>query len=65
MLLFRHEGKTLSSSPPPGELTTVIVAVALRRKEYHVVAAVGGHELKTPEAVAEDYPSGTQRECVR
>jgi hypothetical protein len=50
MLLFRHGGKTSSSSPPPGELTTIVVVVALRRKEYHVVAAVEGHELKTPEA---------------
>jgi hypothetical protein len=50
MLLFRHRGKTSSSSPPPGELTTVIVAVTLRGEEYHVVAAVEGHELETPEA---------------
>jgi hypothetical protein len=50
MLLFRHGGKTPSSSPPPGELTTVVVAVALRGKEYHVVAVVEGHELETPEA---------------
>jgi hypothetical protein len=28
----------------------VIAAVALRRKEYHVVAAVEGHELEAPEA---------------
>jgi hypothetical protein len=49
MLLFRHEGKTSSSSPPSGELTTVVVAVALRGKEYHVVAVVEGHELETPE----------------
>ena len=48
MLLFRHEGKTSSVSPPPGELTAVVVAVALRGKEYHVVAAVEGHELETP-----------------
>jgi hypothetical protein len=47
MLLFRHGGKTSSSSPPPGELT--VVAVALRGKEYHVVAAVEGHEFETPE----------------
>jgi hypothetical protein len=26
-----------------------IVAVARRRKEYHVIAAVEGYELKTPE----------------
>jgi hypothetical protein len=50
MLLFRRGGKTSSSSPPPGELTTVVVAVALRGEEYHVVAAVEGHELETPEA---------------
>jgi hypothetical protein len=50
MLLFRHSGKTSSSSPPSGELTTVVVAVALRGEEYHVVAAVEGHELETPEA---------------
>ncbi len=50
MLLFRHGGKTSSSSPPPSELTTVVVAVALRGEEYHVVAAVEGHEFETPEA---------------
>jgi hypothetical protein len=50
MLLFRHGGKTSSSSPPPGELTAVVVAVALRGEEDHVVAAVEGHELETPEA---------------
>jgi hypothetical protein len=50
MLLFRHGGKTSSSSPSPGELTTVVVAVAPRGEEYHVVAAVEGHELETPEA---------------
>jgi hypothetical protein len=49
MLLFRHGGKTSSSPPPPGELTAAVVAVALRGKEYHVVAAVEGHELETPE----------------
>jgi hypothetical protein len=50
MLLFCHGGKTSSSSSLPGELTTVVVAVALRGEEYHVVAAVEGHELETPEA---------------
>jgi hypothetical protein len=50
MLPFRHGGKTSSSPPPPGELTTIVVAVALRGEEYHVVAAVEGHELGTPEA---------------
>jgi hypothetical protein len=49
MLLFRHWGKMSSSLPPSGELTVVVVAVALRGKEYHVVAAVEGHELETPE----------------
>jgi hypothetical protein len=50
MLLFRHGGKTPSSSPPLDELTTVVVVVALRGEEYHVVAVVEGHELETPEA---------------
>jgi hypothetical protein len=49
VLLFPHGGKMSSSSPPPGELTAVIVVVALWGKEYHVVAAVEGHELETPE----------------
>jgi hypothetical protein len=49
VFLFCHGGKSSSSSPPPGEPTTV-VAVALRGEEYHVVAAVKGHELETPEA---------------
>jgi hypothetical protein len=49
MLLFRHGGKTSPSPPPPGRLTVVVVAAALRRKEYHVVAAVEGHKLETPE----------------
>jgi hypothetical protein len=48
-LLFRHVGKTLSIPPPAGELAAAIVVVARRRKEYHVVATVEGHELKTPE----------------
>jgi hypothetical protein len=49
MLLFRHGGKTSPSPPPPGGLTAVVVTVALRRKEYHVIAAVEGHELETTE----------------
>jgi hypothetical protein len=49
MLLFRHVRKTSSIPPPAGGLTAAIVVVAWRRKEYHVVAAVEGHELKTPE----------------
>jgi hypothetical protein len=49
MLFFRLVGKTSSIPPPAGGLSAAIVAVARRRKEYHVVAAVEGHELKTPE----------------
>jgi hypothetical protein len=49
MLLFRHEGKTSSIPPPAGGMTTTIVVVARWRKEYHVVAAVEGHELQIPE----------------
>jgi hypothetical protein len=49
MLFFRHVGKTSSIPPPAGGLTAAIVAIVRRRKEYHVVAAVEGHELKTPE----------------
>jgi hypothetical protein len=49
MLFFRHVGKTSLIPPPAGGLTAAIVAVARQRKEYHVIAAVEGHELKTPE----------------
>jgi hypothetical protein len=49
MLFFCHVGKTSLIPPPAGGLSAAIVAVARRRKEYHVVAAVEGHELKTPE----------------
>jgi hypothetical protein len=49
MLFFHHAGKTLSIPPPAGGLSASIVAVARQGKEYHVVAAVEGHELKTPE----------------
>jgi hypothetical protein len=49
MLFFRHVGKTSLIPPPAGGLSAAIVAVARRRKEYHVIAAVEGHELKTPE----------------
>ena len=48
MLFFHHAGKT-SSIPPAGGLSAAIVVVVRRWKEYHVVAAVEGHELKTPE----------------
>jgi hypothetical protein len=49
MLLFRHAGKMSSIPPPAGRRTAAIVVVARRRKEYHVVPAVEGHELETPE----------------
>jgi hypothetical protein len=49
MLFFHHAGKTSSIPPPAGGLSAAIVAVARREKEYHVVAAVEGHELKTLE----------------
>jgi hypothetical protein len=49
MLVFRHAGKTSSIPPPLGGLTAAIVVVARRRKEYHIVAAIEGHELETPE----------------
>jgi hypothetical protein len=49
MLLFRHAGKTSSIPPPAGGLKAAIAVVARRWKEYHVVAAVEGHELETPE----------------
>jgi hypothetical protein len=49
VFLFRHGEMSSSSSPPPGEPTTVVVVV-LRGEEYHVVAAVGGHELEAPKA---------------
>jgi hypothetical protein len=43
------EGGVSSIPPPAGGLSAAIVAVARRGNEYHVVAAVEGHELKTPE----------------
>jgi hypothetical protein len=49
MLFFHHVGKTSSIPPPAGGLSATIVVVVRRGKEYHVVAAVEGHELKTPE----------------
>jgi hypothetical protein len=48
-LFFHHAGKTSPILPPASGLSAAIAAVARRRKEYHVVAAVEGHELKTPE----------------
>jgi hypothetical protein len=49
VFLFRRGRKSSSSSPSPGEPTTIVVAV-LRGEQYHVVATIEGHELKTPEA---------------
>jgi hypothetical protein len=49
VFLFCHGGKSSSSSPPSGEPMTVVVVV-LQGDEYHVVAAIAGHELETPEA---------------
>jgi hypothetical protein len=49
MLFFRRAGKTSSIPPLAGGLSAAIVVVARRWEEYHVVAAVEGHELKTPE----------------
>jgi hypothetical protein len=49
VFLFHPGEMSSSGSPPPGEPTTVAV-VMLRWKEYHVVAAVEGHELETPKA---------------
>jgi hypothetical protein len=43
------QGKISSIPPPEGGLSAAIVVVARRWKEYHVVAAVEGHELKTSE----------------
>jgi hypothetical protein len=48
--VFFHHGEMSSpSSSLPGEPSTVVVVV-LRREKYHVVAAVGGHELETSKA---------------
>jgi hypothetical protein len=51
-------GKTSSIPPPAGGLSAAIVAVTRRGKEYHVVATVEGHELKTPET---EYRPGLER----
>jgi hypothetical protein len=58
MLFFHHAGKTSSIPPPAGGLSAAIVAVARRGKEYHVVAAIEGHELRTPET---EYHPGLER----
>ena len=53
MLFFHRARKTSSIPSPTGGLSATIVAgaptVARRGKEYHVVAAFEGDELKTPE----------------
>jgi hypothetical protein len=61
MLFFRYTGKTSSIPPPVGGLSAAIVVVARRWKEYHVVAAVEGHELKTPET---EHRPGLERLLV-
>jgi hypothetical protein len=48
MLFFHYAGKASSIPPPAGGLSAAIVTVARRGKEYHIVAAVEGHEPKTP-----------------
>jgi hypothetical protein len=58
MLFFRRAGKTSSIPPPAGGLSAAIVVVARRWEEYHVVAAVEGHELKTPET---EHRPGSER----
>jgi hypothetical protein len=70
--LFYRGEMLSSSSPPPGELSTVVV-VMLWREQYHVVAAVEGHELETSEAehrpglksLLKATHSRTQRESIR
>jgi hypothetical protein len=57
-LFFHRAGKTSSIPPPAGGLSAAIVAVMRRGKKYHVVAAVEGHELKTPEM---EYRPGLER----
>jgi hypothetical protein len=49
MLFFRHVGKTSLILSSAGGLSVAIIAVSRQRKECHVIAAVEGHELKTPE----------------
>ena len=58
MLFFHHAGKMSSIPPPADGLSAAIVVVARRWKEYHVVAAVEGHELKTPETEHRPGPEG-------
>jgi hypothetical protein len=49
VFFFRRGERSSSVLPPLGEPTTFITVV-LRLEEYHVVAAVGGHELEIPKA---------------
>ena len=58
MLFFHHAGKTSSIPLPAGGLSAAIVVVARRWKEYHVIAAFEGHELKTPET---EHRPGSER----
>jgi hypothetical protein len=58
MLFFHHAGKTSSIPPPAGRLSAAIIAVVRRWEEYHVVAAVEGHELKAPEM---EHRPGSER----
>jgi hypothetical protein len=58
MLFFHRAGKMSSVPPPAGKMSAAIVVVARRWKEYHVVAAVEGHELKTPET---EHRPGSER----
>jgi hypothetical protein len=51
-------GEDVINSAAGRRLSADIVAVARRGKEYHVVAAVKGHELKTPKT---EYRPGLER----
>ena len=57
-MFFHHAGKMSSIPPSADGLSAAIVVVARRWKEYHVVAAVEGHELKTPET---EHRPGSER----
>ena len=48
-MLFHYAGKASPIPPSAGGLSAATVVVARRWKEYHIVAAVEGYELKTPE----------------
>jgi hypothetical protein len=60
-VFFHHAGKTSSILPPAGGLSAAIVVVARRWKEYHVVAAVEGHELKTPKTEHRTWRANCRR----